>query len=245
MTGENKDKGLITADTWSNLQHHTPARIALGRTGISLPTRQVLEFSRAHALARDAVQAGLDVDLLTGQLEELALPIIAVRSQAPNRAAYLARPDWGRRLHAEATLPDNQQNKDLLFVLADGLSATAVHRHAQPLLNALLPLLEAHTIAPLVVAEQARVALADDIGEQMKARLSVILIGERPGLSAPDSLGAYITYSPKVGNTDAQRNCISNIRPEGLSYQLAAEQIAGIVKAAFRLQGTGVGFSSQ
>ena len=231
-------------DPWQALRKHTPARIALGRAGGSLPTEQVLDFAQAHALARDAVHARLDLPELSRALAPTALPITTVRSAAPNRAAYLARPDWGRRLHPDVELKPLAYAADIVVVICDGLSATAVQRHAPLLMAQLLPLLTDCKFGPVVIAEQGRVAIADDIGERLGARLTINLIGERPGLSAPDSLGAYLTYAPKRGNTDAQRNCISNIRPQGLSYPQAAQQIAALTRHALHHACSGVALTS-
>lgn len=232
------------ADPWTELRRLTPARIALGRSGASLPTREVLAFGVAHAQARDAVHAVLDVAALETALLPLGLPAMQVQSAAATRAQYLARPDWGRRLdadsRAELVLQSRSEGPALLVVIGDGLSALAAQRHAAPLLMALLPLLQDLDIGPLLIAAQARVALADEIGELLGAKLVVCLIGERPGLSSPDSLGVYVTAAPRVGRTDAERNCVSNIRPEGLGYAEAAAQIAGLIRAALAAGISGV-----
>lgn len=233
----------VPVDPWAELRRHTAARIALGRSGASLPTREVLAFGLAHAQARDAVHLPLDVPALKTQLEADGWPVIEVSSQAADRAAYLARPDWGRRVDAQSieTLQALSQASDVVFVISDGLSSTAVQMHAAPLLRELRPLLSGHTLAPVIIATQARVALADEVGEVLGARLAVSLIGERPGLSSPDSLGAYLTFNPRVGTTDEARNCVSNIRPEGLPIGEAARLIAATARAALRLQVAGVG----
>lgn len=238
---------LSPADPWNALRAHTPARIALGRSGASLPTRELLAFGVAHAQARDAVHAALDVTALRADLAGFGLPILEVRSAAPNRAAYLARPDWGRRLDpASAAVPSASVTPPaVLFVIADGLSAVAAQRHAVPLLAATLPLLEGLAVGPLVMATQARVALADAVAIRLGARLVVSLIGERPGLSAPDSLGAYVTCAPQPGTTDAERNCLSNIRPEGLGYAEAAQQLVALIRAALAAGRSGVALSMQ
>lgn len=235
---------LNLRDSWQSLRARTPARIALGRAGTSLPTQEVLDFALAHAQARDAVHAHLDYKQLRTDLGPTGLTITRVHSAAPSRAAYLARPDWGRRLHPESELPTLANSPDVVFVIADGLSATAVQRHAPVVIGHLLPLMRDYTLGPIVIAEQARVAIADDIGERLRARFTINLIGERPGLSAPDSLGAYLTFAPRVGNTDAQRNCVSNIRPEGLSYAEAAAQIAEITQQALQRGCTGVALAA-
>jgi ethanolamine ammonia-lyase small subunit len=200
------------------------ARISLGRVGHSLPTRELLAFQLAHAKARDAVW-----NELNGSFFSAYEPVI-VHSSAPDRATYLRRPDLGRRVADGSSLV--RGDFDAVVILADGLSATAVHRHAGPVLDALRPLLEGWKLAPIVVALQARVAIGDEIGEQLGAKMSLVLIGERPGLSSPDSLGAYLTWGPRVGRTDAERNCVSNIREEGLKPAVAAQRIAMLMKAA-------------
>jgi ethanolamine ammonia-lyase small subunit len=208
------------------------ARISLGRAGHSLPTKELLLFQLAHAKARDAVYQELDCTFFVQHCT------LNVHSAAPSRAIYLRRPDLGRRLLDPFSLSPGDY--DAVLILADGLSATAVHRHAGPVLDALLPLLEGWKLAPIVVAQQARVAIADEIGELLGAKMSLILIGERPGLSSPDSLGAYLTWGPRVGRNDSERNCISNIREEGLKPQLAARRIAMLMEAARGRQVTGV-----
>lgn len=235
---------LAPADPWTELRSLTPARIALGRSGASLPTREVLALGIAHAQARDAVQAALDVEALASALQPLSLPTVHAQSAAATRAAYLARPDWGRRLspdsRRELDAIARSDGPDVLLVIADGLSAVAPQRHAAALLSALLPQLQGLSLGPLVIATQARVALADEIAECLAARLVVCLIGERPGLSSPDSLGAYVTAAPRVGSVDAERNCLSNIRPQGLAYDEAAGQLAGLIRAALAAGISGV-----
>lgn len=234
----------VTEDHWTALRRHTAARIALGRTGASLPTREVLAFELAHSQARDAVLTALDVTALRRALEADGWTVAEAHSRAVDQAAYLARPDWGRRLHHEslaALQALNIQGADLSVVVSDGLSSTAIQQNVLPLLQALRPLLpQTLTLAPIVIASHARVALADEVSEVFGARLAVSLIGERPGLSSPDSLGAYLTYAPKVGRNDAERNCISNIRPQGLRYGEAALQLAALIRAALRAQLSGV-----
>ena len=236
------------ADPWADLRRHTPARIALGRAGSSLPTAELLRFAAAHALARDAVHIALDSAALARDLAidqtTLHPALIEVHSRAPDRETYLRRPDLGRRLaptYAQRLQAATAGPVDLALVLGDGLSAMAVQQHAAPLLAALLPLLAPGLrLAPLVIATQARVALADEIGALLQARVVLILLGERPGLSAPDSLGAYLTHAPQVGCTDAQRNCVSNIRPAGLPLALAARRLAWLLHEALRRQLSGV-----
>ncbi len=236
----------VTRDPWALLSSRTPARIAIGRTGASLPTREVLSFALAHAKARDAVHARLDRAALAANLKALGLPTIDVESQAIDRAVYLRRPDLGRRLGAisqdrlEALA--GKQPCDVALMIADGLSATAVAVNAARVIECLLPHLAklGVTVAPIVIAEGARVALGDEVGALLNARLLAVLIGERPGLSAADSLGVYVTYAPRPGRTDAERNCISNIRPGGLTPEAAAANLAWIVETALSLQTTGI-----
>lgn len=242
MAEEKAIPPAVLADDWLALRAHTPARLALGRAGASLPTAEVLGFGLAHAQARDAVHSPLDVEDLSAQLLAGQWPTpLRVHSRATDRAAYLARPDWGRRLSEESlTALPTATEPDLVLVIADGLSATAVQRHAVPLLCALRPMLAGLRLAPPVIALQARVALADEIGERLGATLAVSLIGERPGLSSPDSLGLYLTHAPRVGRHDAERNCISNVRPEGLSYEEAARQLAALIHSARAQRCSGV-----
>jgi len=229
-------------DRWSFLKEFTAARIALGRTGNALPTENLLDFQMAHAQARDAVHASLDMELLHKQIADtgIGLPVAEVNSEAPTRHAYLQDPSKGRHLSPDAELPETSVEHDLVFIIGDGLSATAVHENAVATLAATLTHLEGWTVAPLVIAHQARVALADEIGARFHAALSVMLIGERPGLSASDSLGAYLTFAPKPGRQNAERNCVSNIRPAGLRPELAGYKIAWLLKEARRLKLTGV-----
>jgi ethanolamine ammonia-lyase small subunit len=218
-----------------DLTRFTNARVALGRTGNSLPTRELLRFQLDHARARDAVYAELDP-------RSLPAPHVVVRSGARDRSVYLRRPDLGRMLSVESRELLQPGDYDAAIVLADGLSALAVNRHAAPLLDVLVPLLavEEWRMAPITVALQARVALGDEIGERLGARLVVMLIGERPGLTAPDSLGIYLTYGPRFGRTEAERNCVSNVRPEGLSYELAARKLHFLMREARVRKLTGV-----
>lgn len=231
----------------------TPARVALDRTGISVRIRHALEFSVAHAQARDAVHASLAVPSLLASLRERHLGAIAVKSQAGSREEYLRRPDLGRTLAAasRALLVDaariprqapNTATHTVCFIVADGLSALAAERHALPLLDHLrAKLKEEWAWLPIVIAEQARVALADEIGSIFDASITVMLIGERPGLSSPDSLGAYITWLPQPGRKDSERNCVSNIRLDGLQYENAAARIGWYLAEAQRIGLTGIG----
>ena len=232
-------------DPWTVLRAHTAARIALGRAGNSLPTGEWLRFGLAHAMARDAVREPLDVGLLASQLQDQAFgPVVAVDSAAGDRDTYLRRPDLGRRLApgSAALFEPAASPGGLVVVIGDGLSARAAQQHAQPLLVELRPRLEAHGMAlgPVVIARQARVALGDEVGALLSAAAVLVLIGERPGLSSPDSLGAYLTWGPQVGCADSQRNCVSNIRPDGLPVAAAAHRIAWLLVAARRLGASGV-----
>ncbi|MEJ2059655.1 MAG: ethanolamine ammonia-lyase subunit EutC, partial [Gammaproteobacteria bacterium] len=239
-------------DPWVFLKRFTDARIALGHAGGSLPTDAVLEFRLAHAKARDAVHRPLDVEGLLTQLEPLGLPVHRVHSQAPDRAIYLQRPDLGRLLNEgdQARLqtdPASAVGCDVAFVIGDGLSALSVERHAGDLLATVVPELQQRdiSIGPLVVAEQARVALGDEIGQALNAELLVLLIGERPGLSSPDSLGVYMTWEPKTGRMDSERNCISNVRPEGLPIRAAAHKLLYLITAARQKGLTGVNLKDE
>ena len=234
---------MVIENPWTSLRELTAARIALGRAGHSLPTRETLAFQLAHARARDAVHHALDVRGLLADLTTRGLPSIALRSAARDRATYLLRPDLGRRLDSESAARLTPGGYDAAIAIVDGLSATAVHHHALALLDALLPQLAEWRLTPIAVVEQGRVAIADEIGERLEARMAVILIGERPGLSSPDSLGAYLTWSPRTGRTDAERNCVSNIRTEGLAPDQAARRIALLMRAAHTHQLTGVGLN--
>ena len=237
----------ITKIPAPDLRHYTPARVALGRAGSAVATREILDFQLAQAQARDAVHAALDVNSLLDGLRRRNLPCYALKSAAPDRAAYLRHPDLGRRLAAESAAELRAAPSDVVFVIADGLSALAVNRHALALLDAVMPLLDrsSWSIAPVCMVEQGRVAIGDSIGAALEARTSVVLIGERPGLSSPDSLGVYVTWSPRPGRTDAERNCISNIRPEGLDYAAAAKMVAFYLHESRRLKLTGVALKMQ
>ncbi|HEX3893146.1 MAG TPA: ethanolamine ammonia-lyase subunit EutC [Terracidiphilus sp.] len=236
----------LTSPSWTTrLRALTPARVALGRTGVSQQTREQLDFQKAHALARDAVHARLQTAALVQSLRAVAgNEVLRLHSLAEDRAIYLQRPDLGRTLDEESrtTLEHAKSGSfELVVIVADGLSALAVERHAVPVLTALFPQLEGWKLAPVCVVEQGRVAIGDEIGAALGAQLSVVLIGERPGLSAPDSMGAYITWEPRPGRTDAERNCISNMRTEGLSYAQAAAQLSFYLREARRGRLTGVG----
>ena len=228
-------------DHWAELRSTTRARIGLGRAGTSLPSRRVLEFKADHAAARDAVHEPLDVADLARQIGDLDVePALHVQSQAGSRSEYLRRPDLGRAPADLSHLPDT--GADLAIVLADGLSPRALGEHGRGLLEALVDTLCLHySLAPPVIATQARVALGDHIGEALRAQTMVLIIGERPGLSVADSLGIYLTHLPRPGRTDADRNCISNIHPpDGLDYATAAAITAALVDGARKLGRSGV-----
>jgi ethanolamine ammonia-lyase small subunit len=259
--------------SWPALRRATPARIGLGRSGTALPTTAQLEFQLAHARARDAVHAALDVTRIIAELRGLGLEARHLRSQAADRASYLRRPDLGRRLSDESRQlllrhsresgnpgandgtvaldprfrggDEGRSECDLAFVIADGLSATAVNAHAVALIGAVLPGLSGWSIGPVTVVEGGRVAIGDEIGGLLGADLVAVLIGERPGLSAADSLGVYITRQPAPGAVDAARNCLSNIRPEGMPVPEAAEALLCLMENARRYRMTGVALSQR
>jgi ethanolamine ammonia-lyase small subunit len=240
----------VPADPWHDLRRFTPARLALGRTGGSAPTAALLAFNLDHALARDAVHAPFDAASLAAALSALpaAPEVLPLATVAPDRATFLRRPDQGgqldpssaARLEAQAALAGPAP--DLVIVISDGLSALAAHRQGPPLLAALLPLLRTAglTLAPLCVVRHARVALLAEVGSRLRASLALILLGERPGLGTPDSLGAYFEFAPQPGHTNADRNCVSNIRPAGLPPPAAAEKIVALLLAARAQRQSGV-----
>ena len=219
---------VVPGDLWARLRRATPARIGLGRVGHALPLGEVLQFQLAHARARDAVHTALDGERLAAELAPI--PVLHVESAAPDRATYLRRPDLGRRLseRSAAQLTDTGGRCDVVFVIGDGLSATGVQTGAARLLRACAEQLRDLVIGPVVIARAARVALSDPIGEALGARVCVMIIGERPGLTVPDSLGLYLTFAPRIGRSDAERNCISNIHSAGgLSHRKRPARWAG------------------
>ena len=223
------------SDPWIGLRTATRARIGLGRTGDALPVKDVLEFQLAHARARDAVHTPLDTESIARAIAPL--PSVTVRSKAVDRETYLQRPDLGRQLGCRL---DPAGPRDAVFVIADGLSPVGVQVHAPPLLRACLDRLPGWSVAPIVIATQARVALGDEIGALLQADLCAVLIGERPGLSVANSLGVYLTYRPRIGRRDSERNCISNIHADGLSYEAAADMLAWLMTEARVRKLTGV-----
>jgi ethanolamine ammonia-lyase small subunit len=246
MTNDPDDLPAVQ-DPWEALRAATPARIGIGRVGASQPTRAALEFSAAHAQARDAVRAVLDVGALQASLLACGFDARVVSSAAASHEEYLRRPDRGRRLcdADRVALAARASAGGLVVVLADGLSALAVQRHALPLLEALGCEPAAPRPSAVVIALHARVALGDEIAELLGAGQVVVLVGERPGLSAPDSLGIYMTHAPRVGCTDADRNCISNVRPGGLRYGEAARRLALLLAGARRLGRSGVALKDE
>ncbi len=246
----------VIDNPWQVLGGLTPARIGLGRSGVSQPTAVQLDFQLAHAMARDAVHCVLDSNRLCGEIEALGLSTVALHSAAATRPIYLQRPDLGRQLDEESRQRLRTcgiegglaKSCDLALVVADGLSALAVQRHAAPLIGELLAALhaaadagtDAWQLAPVAVVQQGRVAIGDEIGALLRSRLVVVLIGERPGLSSPDSLGIYLTWAPLPGRRDSQRNCISNVRPQGLSYREAASRLLHLLRGSRQRQLSGV-----
>jgi ethanolamine ammonia-lyase small subunit len=225
-------------DSWNTLRRFTPARIGLGRAGSSIPTRELLEFQLAHARARDAVNRSFDIETFSEKLRAKQIDSRVLASAAGDRHTFIQRPDLGRILDesSKSLLQSRatRQSWDVVFVIADGLSALAVERHALPVIEMTQDHLarEGWRIAPCCLVSQGRVAIGDEISALLPAQLSVVLIGERPGLSSPDSLGAYLTWNPLPGRSNAERNCVSNIRPEGLSYAAAAFKLLHLMRQA-------------
>lgn len=236
-------------ELWVALRAATSARIGLPRVGSAIATREHLAFQLAHAQAQDAVHEALDLAQIESALKARGLDYVWVSSRAVTRESYLLRPDLGRRLSDDGrvALEGMGQECDLAFVVADGLSARAVQHHAVPLIDEVARLLHgaAWRIGPVVIARQARVAIGDEIGQLLGAHMVVMLIGERPGLTSPDSLGAYITWAPVPGRHDAERNCLSNIRPEGMGYAEAAQRLVYLCSAARQRKLTGVGLKDE
>jgi ethanolamine ammonia-lyase small subunit len=240
-----------THDLWQRLRALTAARVALGNAGASIPTCAWLDFQLDYARARDSVHHALATSSFIDELKEKGYDALPLHSAAADRASYLRRPDLGRVLDdrsGKQLMKKSRQltETDVAIVIADGLSALAVERHAIELLDQVIPSLmkDELVIAPLVIVEEGRVAIGDQIGEILGARIAIVLIGERPGLSSPDSLGVYLTYAPRRGRTDAERNCISNIRPEGLSYDAAASTLLNLIHQSLKRQLSGVALNS-
>jgi ethanolamine ammonia-lyase small subunit len=257
-----KNASPVVNNPWSALRQFTDARIALGRAGVSLPTHAHLEFQLAHANARDAVHLALDAETMARKIDasipHAGAPCMVLQSAAASRAQYLQRPDYGRKLNAESRaclqalrvtqkLQPDDRPYDLALVVVDGLSALAMEQNALPFINALLPLLaeEDWKLAPVSVVIQGRVAVGDEVGQLLGAKLVVVLIGERPGLSSPDSMGLYMTWMPAVGLTDAARNCISNVRPAGVPYDEAAYKLHYLLSNARKRALSGVALKDE
>jgi len=258
-------RSLVVKNPWEKLKTVTDARIALGRAGTSLPTDEWLKFQLEHAQARDAVHTPLDVAACIQQFRPQALDLLpngqpfsprVLASQAIDRGTYLQRPDLGRRLNIDSAQAIDEMAAqypngcDLVIVCVDGLSSTAIEKNAVPFIQCLLPAIDDRvssdmTLAPILFCTQGRVAIGDDIAQRLKAKVVMVLIGERPGLSSPDSMGLYLTYAPKVGTTDAQRNCISNIRDGGLSYAGATRKAVYLLMESIRLKLSGVGLKER
>ena len=238
----------IHEDEWQKLKQFTDARIALGRAGCSIPTKAMLDFQLAHAQAKDAVYQDLDTHLLSTKLEKLGLNSIVIQSQAADKATYLKRPDLGRQLNTESTQKLKQyrdkkpETYDVLIVIGDGLSAFAIEQNAVNLIASLKNEIELNgwKIAPIIISLGSRVALGDHVAEILNVKMLVMMIGERPGLSSPDSMGIYYTYNAKSGSSDAERNCISNIRPAGLSIQIATHRLINLMQNSQKLGYSGV-----
>lgn len=245
------DEPTIVRDPWRGLKQFTPARIALGSTGMSLPTRASLEFQLAHALARDAVNIPLDFAALEKRLVKQGYSTLTLQTQADNLSMYLQRPDLGRLLSEPASACLQQSHSaavDAVVVVADGLSSKAIEHHAIPFLSLLMPELQnsRFKLPPLCLVEHGRVAIGDAIAEHYEARLCIVLIGERPGLSSPDSMGIYFTYQPRPGiSTDADRNCISNIHRNGLSYEQALKKLLYLINESEKLRLSGVNLKDE
>ncbi|MFB9136263.1 ethanolamine ammonia-lyase subunit EutC [Vibrio olivae] len=253
-------KPLIHEDPWKKLRQFTDARIGLGRVGTSIPTDELLAFQLSHAQAIDAVHVPLDINALEKQFAQQSsiaqyLPAFHLHSQADDRITYLQRPDLGRRLN-EASMQTLKHHSDqsvnaydLAIVVVDGLSSHAIAHHAMPFIEQLLTLFErdqhAWRLAPIAIVEQGRVAVGDDVGEALNANEVLVLVGERPGLSSPDSLGLYLTWNPTRGKEDSLRNCISNVRPQGLKYEAAAHKCFYLLKESRRIKLTGVGLKDR
>lgn len=247
--GSGQAPATVSDDLWGPLRTLTDARIGLARSGASLSTPALLAFRLAHARARDAVSAEQDAPALQSELAALGQAAIECTSAAPDLRTYLLRPDLGRALDPDslARLRTERGDADLSIVLVDGLSARAVQQHALPLLRVLLPLLDAAawTLSPMVILRHGRVAAGDVVGEALRAKCVLVLIGERPGLSSPDSMGAYMTWAPAPGVSDADRNCVSNIRPAGLSAALAAQKLMYLLGRMRTLSASGVALKDE
>jgi ethanolamine ammonia-lyase small subunit len=237
-----ENETIIQEDNWSFLKNFTKARIALGNVGGALPLNEVLDFRLAHAKAKDAIFSELAVNELSEALANLDISPMILKSNIENRNQYLTRPDLGRTLDASSSkiLREQITEPDIVFVLVDGLSANAVNNHALAVLERILPLLKTHFTYQVVLVKQGRVAIGDEVGELLKAKFTALFIGERPGLSSPQSMGIYTTYAPQKGLTDERRNCISNIHPDGLSYEMATQILYYLIEQSFLRKISGV-----
>ena len=239
-----KDGKITIDDPWIHLRRYTGARIALGRSGTSLTTSELLRFRLDHARARDAVWKELNTGPAANSLQKYKIPVVELTTLAVDRAGYISRPDLGKELNPDSKeiLKKIKGGFDLSIVIADGLSAPAIERNLVPFMNCLMPVIreKGYSVSPFCVVSQGRVAISDEIGYLLKSGMCIILIGERPGLSSPDSMGIYLTYKPVPGNTDEKRNCISNIRPGGLDYRAASDKLMYLVGESFRLKLSGV-----
>ncbi|MDR1945972.1 MAG: ethanolamine ammonia-lyase subunit EutC [Desulfovibrio sp.] len=250
--GKAREAQAVAQDPWSELRRHTDARIALGRCGVSLPVARWLEFRLAHAQARDAVRTFFDREYLIDRLKARGIACLNLASAADDLETFLARPDLGRRLSAASAAALEEYARthgaeggvgaNVCLVVSNGLSARSIHDNAAPFIDELLPLLDRAglSVSPAVLVQNGRVAVADEVAYGLRAELSVILVGERPGLSSPNSMGVYMTYAPKPGCTDEARNCISNVRPGGLEYAAAARKLCYLVQSAFACRYSGV-----
>ncbi len=237
-----ENETIIQEDNWSFLKNFTKARIALGNVGGALPLNEVLDFRLAHAKAKDAIFSELAVNELSEALANLGVSPMILKSNIENRNQYLTRPDLGRTLDVISSeiLREQVTEPDIVFVLVDGLSANAVNNHALAVLERILPLLKTHFTYQVVLVKQGRVAIGDEVGELVKAKFTALFIGERPGLSSPQSMGIYTTYAPQKGLTDERRNCISNIHPDGLSYEMATQILYYLIEQSFLRKISGV-----
>ncbi len=248
----NKNSETVIHNPWDGLKKFTAARIALGRCGSSLPTGELLDFQLAHARAKDAVYAALDYDTLKSDIERITgSGALVLESMVRDRAEYLKRPDLGRRLSKESreliVALNITEGSDVSLTVSEGLSAFAIDRNIRPFFELLMPDLESAglSMAPVCLVRQGRVAAADETGSLLCSRIAVIFIGERPGLSSPDSMGIYITYNPRPGTTDERRNCISNVRPEGMSYRAGVSKLMYLIRQALRLGMSGVALKDE
>lgn len=238
MAKETSNKGYLQIDPWENLRSLSKARIALGNSGGSLPTKEVLSFQADHAFTKDAIYSDLKIEELKEKLEEFGLPVFQFETKVRDRNEYLKRPDFGKKL-AENTKTE-KSDFDVLFILTDGLAADAINERALPLLKDIIPKLKDDYQIGLCLVKFGRVAIGDEIAEKLKAKFTAVLIGERPGLSSPKSMGVYTTYDPKPGITDERRNCISNIHEDGLSIAKASELLQYFINESFRRKISGV-----